>query len=105
MSPKEPAGLLSTLRWLLKTRPPLERIGDKDEADPFLVSTVLTNDVGWETALIYEGMAYPVERYNSRDEAWIGHDNWIKRAPELDAIPKLGYGICPPEEIPIKRPQ
>ena len=70
------------------------------------VSTVLTSDCGWETAIQWDGEHYqPVERYRDKAEAKAGHERWKERAKKLvngDTIDVLGYGeTIAPETMTI----
>ena len=57
------------------------------------VSTCLTSDCGYETALLDGNGSYPVERYSDRDAAEAGHQKWVVFAKESagKSITKLGY--------------
>ena len=67
-----------------------------------LVSTVDSYDCGPETAICDANGAHPVERYKTRDEAVIGHAKWIKDAPTLKTIIRLGYGkVAEDEEVTL----
>lgn len=82
---------------------PLERIGS-DDVDGLTVSTVLTVDMGYETAICDENGAHPVERYSSKAEAERGHVAWKERAATLGEITKLGYGdFVQPRPLTLKR--
>lgn len=54
------------------------------------VSTVLSQDFGWETALLDAIGAHPVQRYETRDEALAGHDAWVAKAKDGLNVTKLG---------------
>lgn len=58
------------------------------------VSTVDTNDLGLETALLDSNGTHPVERYASIEAAKEGHSRWVEFAKNGDGKPvqKLGYG-------------
>ena len=64
-----------------------------DEAGGLVVSTVKSWDLGYETALIDANPdgPYPVERYETEEEARAGHARWVLAAPGLTTIVKLGY--------------
>ena len=70
---------------------PLETIG-RDEVGGLTVSTVLTSDQGYETALLDEHQTSPVERYQNQGDALDGHRRWIEQAKTITAVTKLGYG-------------
>jgi hypothetical protein len=57
------------------------------------VSTCLTSDCGYETALLDGTGTHPVERYSDRDAAEAGHQKWVVFAKEATgkSITKLGY--------------
>ena len=57
------------------------------------VSTVYTPDMGYETAVLLDGHAHPVERYGEcRSASVIGHNKWVKQIPGMTEINNLGYG-------------
>ena len=70
-----------------------ERVGG------YIISTVLTPDMGWETALIDKEHAYPVERYDTRADAVVGHAKWKTDAPMLKTVIRLGYGDLIADEV------
>lgn len=72
---------------------------DRTDVGGLTISTAFTSDYGYETAVIDKEHTYPVERYSSREDAKIGHDEWVARAPELKEIVELEglEGLCPPE--------
>ncbi len=51
----------------------------KEEINGFEISTMWTPDEGYETAIIDENGAHPVERYKNVKKAVIGHKKWIKK--------------------------
>jgi hypothetical protein len=57
------------------------------------VSTCFSYDMGYETALLNANTTIPVERYETREEAVIGHEKWVKFAFNENNIKvlKLGY--------------
>jgi hypothetical protein len=65
----------------------------RTEIDSLTVSTVHTNDMGPETAIIDADGAHPVERYDSDEAAVKGHEKWCAfiRGGNRE-ITKLGYG-------------
>ena len=82
---------------------PSERIA-RDEVNGLVVSTVLTTDMGYETALIDKHNAYPVERYSSRDDAVAGHAKWCDLAQSLAKVAKLGYGdLVQAKDVTLER--
>lgn len=74
---------------------------DRTEVGDLIVSTVETTDLGWETAILdAEKAVYPVERYgDDRAAAEEGHARWVKEAPTLVHVTKLGYGTSVPDEL------
>jgi hypothetical protein len=56
------------------------------------VSTVLTSDEGYETALLDAHRAHPVERYHDERSAREGHDRWVVASRTLERIVELGPG-------------
>ena len=67
---------------------------DWTEVAGFIVSTILTGDCGYETAILDAlGFAYPVERYKTLKLAEQGHQQWIKKCQDgLKEVTRLGYG-------------
>ena len=102
--PCEPKGAIATLRSFLKARPPKKRIGMREQAGNVEVSTVFVNDLEcWETAIVHDGHASPVERYDTEDEAVRGHERWVFEVPYMSEITKLGYGdMIPPRKIRLR---
>lgn len=69
-----------------------ERKIERTEVDGYTISTVWTNDMGYETAIGQNDEWHPVERYKTREEAVDGHNKWVVDLPTLDQIVQLGYG-------------
>lgn len=67
----------------------LEEIG-RDEVGGVIVSTILTPDAGYETAILDEEKAMPVERYGDATAAKIGHLEWCEKAPTLTEVNRIG---------------
>lgn len=78
-----------------------ERKVGKTEIGKLTISTVYTSDEGYETAILDDNGAYPVERYETKKEAERGHKRWVKKAPKLTKITMLGWldGLTKKEEI------
>jgi hypothetical protein len=58
-----------------------------------VVSTVYSYDAGHETALLDENGTTVVERYDSEEEARVGHGEWVARVDAgLDEATEVGYG-------------
>lgn len=77
----------------------------KTEINGYIVSTVNTPDMGYETAILKDN-AYPVERYKDEESAKIGHDKWVENIRiESDLGPikitRLGYGDSVPDQIMV----
>ena len=77
---------------------PLETVG-RDEVNGLIVSTVLTVDQGYETAVIDDSATHPVQRYQNCDAAKSGHAYWIEQAKTIATVTKLGYGSLINDEI------
>ena len=77
----------------------------RTEVNGIIVSTAYTSDEGYETAILDENGVHPVERYNSKSVAEIGHEKWCKAAETLETITKLGGfgGLVEDEVITISR--
>ena len=54
----------------------------RTEVNGLVVSTVMTFDMGWETAILDVHSAYPVERYASEELACEGHERWCSWAAD-----------------------
>lgn len=75
-----------------------------DDVNGLVVSTVVTHDLGPETALCDENGTHPVERYATEAAAKAGHKAWVKKAKTLKTVKKLGYGTSIPDvRITLKR--
>ena len=81
-----------------------ERKIGKEEVNGVEVSTAYTSDCGYETAILDANGVHPVERYETKKDAEIGHKKWIKKAMTIKTVTKLGWmGLCDEEEIVIVR--
>ena len=63
----------------------------RDDMDGLGISTAWTSDEGYETAILDAPGVHPVERYQGRKEALVGHEKWcdfIRRGGR--EITKLG---------------
>ena len=63
----------------------------KDEVMGLTVSTAFTSDMGYETAILDKSSVYPVERYESKEDAIQGHIRWMEEAVNLKEVEMLGY--------------
>jgi hypothetical protein len=81
-----------------------ERIArvEPEENQGIGVSTVYTSDEGYETALLDATGAHPVERYTSKVKALKGHKKWVKDAPNLKTVIKLGSSFIGVESEEIE---
>ena len=70
-----------------------------------IVSTAYTSDEGYETAIMDVNGVHPVQRYESIEDAKIGHKKWCKKAETVDIITKLcGFGgFVESEKVKIVR--
>jgi len=75
-----------------------DRVG-ADSIAGLCISTVLTPDRGYETAILDKIRAMPVERYETREQAVAGHEKWKKAAPNLKSVVRLGYASLLPDEV------
>jgi len=71
----------------------------RDEVNGVIVSTVITNDRGPETAIIDRAGTHPVERYDTEDDAIKGHKKWVKEAETITDVIKLGYTSLVPSTL------
>lgn len=70
------------------------------------ISTCLTSDQGFETAILDAKGTYPVERYATKEEAIAGHKIWTRRViAGLEKIRQLGYGSIVPEKLVMLNPK
>lgn len=84
----------------------LDRIEPKDN-NGIGVSTTLTPDEGYETALLDAIHAHPVERYKTRASAKRGHKKWVEFAKNKNnkSVIKLGglAGLVQSKTITLNR--
>lgn len=89
---------------LIGLRGPLRKLA-RTEVAGLIVSTMLTPDCGWETAVIDAQGAHPVARYADEQSAEQGHAAWVAKTPTLEVLTKLGYGdMVPDRVIVLQRP-
>jgi len=73
------------------------------------VSTCFITDMNepYETALLDNNGAHPVERYMTKKEAIQGHRKWVKKAQSLTKVIRLGSedGLVEDKEITLERIQ
>lgn len=69
-----------------------ERRVNETRVDGLRVSTVYTSDMGYETAILDEKRIVPVERYESKEKAIIGHDEWVKKIVGMKEVTELSWG-------------
>jgi hypothetical protein len=93
------AGLIAAVA----TGGPQPNVLPKDKANGLGISTINSQDMGYETAILDAKNAHPVERYETEDEAKAGHAKWLKRVQEgLSEVTRLGYGdIVDDEQITL----
>ena len=57
------------------------------------VSTIVSLDLGPETAIVDADGAHPVERYATEEDALLGHEHWVARLRAgVREVTHLGYG-------------
>mgnify|MGYP001559222428 CR=1 FL=1 len=86
------------------SQPVSERTVARDSVDGFGISTVLSPDMGYETALgLTNGNWNPVERYGTRADATVGHARWLARVRGGERqFTMLGYGdLCDEETFTL----
>ncbi len=66
----------------------------KTEIDGLVVSTAWTSDEGYETAILDAPGVHPVERYEGKKEALVGHEKWCDfvRKGGRDIVKLGGFG-------------
>ena len=75
----------------------------RDKVRGMIVSTVDTQDLGPETAILDKNGTHPVERYNDRVDAERGHKMWVDKIKTENKVIKLGYpGLIEEEEITLE---
>lgn len=69
------------------------KVCPKETVHGIIVSTALTSDCGYETAVGDKGENFhPVERYDTQEEAFKGHTEWVKRIQDGQrSFTKLGW--------------
>lgn len=68
-----------------------ERKTARDLVDGLIVSTAYTTDEGYETAILDLHKTYPVERYDTEEQAVTGHQEWLKKAETMKEAHRLGW--------------
>lgn len=69
------------------------------------VSTAWTSDEGYETAILNNNEAYPVERYKTKKEAEKGHKKWVIASKTVKTITMLSglCGLAPEKKVQLRR--
>jgi len=82
----------------------VRKLVDKVRVGGLEVSTCWTDDMGYETALSDINGTHPVERYQTKEEALLGHEKWTEKAKTTEKVIKLGYGdLIEDKEITLER--
>ena len=89
-------------RFGLKPGVPVARVLPEDNYG-LGVSTALTSDYGFETALLDANGAHPVERYPDERSALAGHDRWVTASKLIERVIQLGWSDEEREEIELAR--
>ena len=55
------------------------KVADKVWIKGIGISTTYTSDEGYETALLDDNGAHPVQRYSNKDESIKGHNQWVSK--------------------------
>lgn len=63
-----------------------------NEVNGLTVSTAYSSDEGYETALGDQEGFHPVQRYETKEEAIVGHYEWMEKAETIEQVLKLGWG-------------
>jgi len=90
--------------YSMATQPISERRVALDNVDGFGISTVLSEDQGYETALgTTEGKWRPVDRYTDKEAAQVGHLKWGQWVRDGNRdFTRLGYDdLADPEEMTL----
>lgn len=90
---------------LIKSIRPGTSVCPKEIVGGLIVSTILGSDNVYETAIMDRHGTYPVERYDSRQEAEDGHESWAEWAlASNNEVTKLGYkNIVADEKVSLSR--
>lgn len=89
--------------FLKKIKEGTQRI-KRDEVFGLIVSTALTPDCGYETAIMDKKGVHVVERYKTYEECLIGHEKWKEKAKTLTSVIEIGWlGLTEEEEIILER--
>lgn len=77
----------------------------KDSVNGLVVSTIFATDLEiYETAIVDQKSAYPVERYKTRDAALAGHEKWRLAAETLTEVVDLGFAdLIGPTKVTLIR--
>lgn len=77
----------------------------RTKVNGLIVSTVVTQDLGPETAILDKNGTHPVERYDDKISAERGHKMWVDKIRTERKVIKLAYpgfkGIMDDEEITL----
>ncbi len=97
--------VMSIFSFLLDANNYEEHKVGRDEVDGLTVSTAFSSDEGYETAIIDSVAVYPVQRYDNKEEAERGHQEWIAKCPTLTKVMRLGGlgGLVEAEEFELIR--
>lgn len=73
--------------------------------DGLLIDTALTSDLGYETAIRdNQGQWLPVQRYEDRSAAQVGHEWWCHHVVGKTTVTKLGYpDLIADKEVELHR--
>lgn len=93
--------MLEFCRNLTHPRDPEEyRVGQTELPNGLVVSTMLTSDCGYETAIIDAVCVTPVERYPSIEQAEAGYAVWEKRAAESpETVKRIAWVAMCSEDV------
>jgi hypothetical protein len=88
-------GLRALIAGTMALLEPFPQVG-RTQVGGFVVSTVLTPDEGYETAVMDVAGTHPVERYVGEPAAKEGHARWVEKIKSGEAIvTELPYGAIP----------
>lgn len=76
----------------------------RTEVDGLIVSTIWTDDYGYETAVVDTTRTSVVERYKLKEEAVKGHEAWTLAIVGASSVTDVGYGdsIAPFEHLLVR---
>lgn len=80
------------------------KVADKIVVEGLCVSTALTADCGYETAILDKNGTHVVERYKTKEDAIKGHYRWRELARTVEKVTALRCtSLIPDNEVILER--